>query len=81
MHLMSVQHALSFITLVRRDAALRDELRAQGIHATLDNCVTSGARRNLIFSISELETAFRHEWMMRSIHMGVHGAPEVVPPL
>lgn len=71
---MSLQHALSFITMVRQNDVLREELQALepgGTGGTLNEYVAAGARQGMHFSVEELEAAFRHEWTMRSIGFGL----------
>lgn len=66
---MSLAHALEFIQLVRRDAALRARVEEMGRQATLEALVRLGAERELLFSADELQDAFRHDWMMRRVRL------------
>jgi hypothetical protein len=70
---MSLQTALQFIQQVRRDAMLRRRLRDLGLEATPERVVAIGEVVGCIFTVEELQRAYKHDWGMRWAHYYAQG--------
>jgi len=67
---MALQTALQFIRQARRDEALKQRLQSLGRPADLPAVVQLGAAAGFVFTVEELQAAFKHDWMMRWARYG-----------
>ena len=67
---MSIQAALQFIQAVRQDENLKEQIRLLGYRASGENLVQVGRDGGFDYSEPELQTAFKHDWVMRSLRYG-----------
>ena len=62
---MSVSEALKFIQQIRVDTDLQARLLTFDDGSDLYRCVQLGAQLDLTFTVTELQAAYKHDWVMR----------------
>ena len=68
---MSLQAAFEFIRAVRERQDLQASLRDLGQGVSSEELVRFGKEAGFDYTESELQTAFKHDWVMRSLHYGL----------
>jgi len=65
---MTVQNALDFIQLVRRNPEVQERIAAWGPAPSVAPLIELAAQLGFAFSPAELQAAFRYDWTMRWVH-------------
>lgn len=72
---MSVQKALMFLAIMRRDATMRSALLARQDALGLDDLCALARRQGLVFDVADLQMAFRTDWVLRALRRQRRTAP------
>jgi predicted ribosomally synthesized peptide with nif11-like leader len=67
---MSVQAALQFIQTVRQDENLQAKIRRLEPPVSTEELIQVGRDAGFDFSEEELQMAYKHDWVMRSLRYG-----------
>ncbi|MEC4986135.1 MAG: Nif11-like leader peptide family natural product precursor [Oscillatoria sp. PMC 1068.18] len=68
---MSVKAALQFIQTVRQNKQLQAQIQQRENPLTGEELVELGREAGFEYTEAELQTAFKHDWVMRSLHYGL----------
>ncbi|MEH2459475.1 Nif11-like leader peptide family natural product precursor [Nostoc sp.] len=67
---MSIQAASQFIQAVRQDENLKNQIRILGYPVSGEELVQIGRGAGFDYTEAELQTAFKQDWVMRSLRYG-----------
>ena len=68
---MSIKAAIEFIQATRFDENLLARLRGLGQPVSGEELVQVGKEAGFYYTEEELQTAFKHDWVMRSLRYGL----------
>lgn len=73
---MSLKAAFGFIRAVREHQNLQASLLSLGQAVNGEELVKLGKENGFYYTEVELQTAFKHDWVMRSLSYGIIQTPE-----
>ncbi|MGB3649798.1 MAG: Nif11 family protein [Rivularia sp. (in: cyanobacteria)] len=73
---MSLKAAFGFIRAVRERQNLQASLLMKGQAVSGEELVKFGKETGFDYTEVELQAAFKHDWVMRSLHYGIIQTPE-----